>query len=147
MYVKNDNVYAKSWSVLGVGVWLFLECWSFVLTHMMEHSMSNMGRIRCGCCWASNSTGHRILSVGSDDVTPGNLKFLAISTYRSILGLAISFVCICLFEIDQYTDLFQHVDAAGSVALLCLFYALAHLAFINYDKFGQHFSFDWYEIS
>ena len=57
-------------------------------------------------------------------------------------GLGLSFACICLFEIDEYTDLFQHVDAVGSVALLCLFYALTHLAFINYEKLGQ-FSFDW----
>ena len=87
VYVKNDNVYAKSWSVLGVAVWLFAECWTFVLTHMMEHSMSNMARVRCGLCWSgSNSTGYRIVGVGSDEDAPSNINYIAISTYRAIMG-------------------------------------------------------------
>lgn len=60
--------------------------------------------------------------------------------------MVLSFACICLFEIDQYSDLFEHVDVGGSVAALCLVYGVCHMIYLNYmDRFEKlgRYNFDW----
>lgn len=137
LFIFNESILAvKFLGVILIVVLYGFEVLDYLLKHVLEFSMlqfvDDKRRNNC-CCWSTSSTTADI-DAALDHQEKQSRPFTSPNVVHnnSLFTAVFAFIGMILFEVEQYTIIFEHQEYVGFVALIVLFYVISNVFFTLY---------------